>query len=342
MDTQRKDVKFVAKTLMLASGGRVFITTGIYVIIRFMFSYYIGRLSGYLEYVGQVFSYYSATGEIYTGPWPQVGFEAIVLCVALFMLGLIIDAGFARYCLAVSRGQKTAFRDVLSGFDYPLKALIAGLMRSVAVMVGLSLFVLPGLYIAYRYRLLYFVLADNQKLSVFQCMKRCSAMSKGRKLYLFNVELSFIGWYYLSYIVSAIIFPIVDVWLKPYVEITMAVFYGGYSGKGYRWSLIPDSETPGKFTIRIINLGDMKPAGGETADGGQSMAGDSRNVHEGTESGGYKAPESEDGPQKPENNGDSPGPESVDGPKEPESENDKKEPEDKDDIKNGGQNADNK
>lgn len=249
MNIERKGVKLVSKALIMETRPSVLLMSAAYTFISFLMSFFIVKFSGYYDYLQKVVECFRSTGEMYDGSWPSVTFEAAVFCVLIFAFKIIVDAGFASYCLSVSRGQKTNFKSLFGGFDYPIKAVVAGIVRLFLVTLGSTFFILPGVFFAYQYRLVYYVLADNPELSVWQCMKLSRQIARGRKIKMLNIDLSFIGWFYLAYVVNLIFLPVVDVWLKPYFGITMAIYYNSFAGKGFTWRVVhPGDGGDGPFT----------------------------------------------------------------------------------------------
>ena len=67
------------------------------------------------------------------------------------------------------------------------------------------LFTFPGIIKSYSYSQMFFVLAENPKLSSYQAMKISKILTRKHKADLFFMNLSFVGWYFLSFFTFAII-----------------------------------------------------------------------------------------------------------------------------------------
>jgi len=67
----------------------------------------------------------------------------------------------------------------------------------------------------------YYILAENEDMSVIEAMKESARIMKGNKFRLFILSLSFIGWFILGVITLGIGF----LWITPYYTITATNFY---------------------------------------------------------------------------------------------------------------------
>lgn len=233
MNINRQSAKHVAQAMINDTKPSVILNSAIYVIISYIIANIVTKLSGMHEYVIDLATNYKATGELYFGPWPEVGTVAIVLCIILAAMQLILEVGFANYTLCVSRGRATTFFSIFSGFDYPVKAMIISIFRKVVVDIGMSLFVVPGVILNYWYSMAYFVLADNPEYGIVECLRKSRKMVKGYKMQLFYLDISFMGWIFAAEMTAAYMFPIVDILLLPYMNITKALYYNLISHSEY-------------------------------------------------------------------------------------------------------------
>lgn len=83
------------------------------------------------------------------------------------------------------------------------------------------LFIIPGIVKSFAYALTPYILADNPELSANQAIDLSRKMMKGHKFDYFCLELSFIGWVFLSILTCCIGF----IWFMPYFYTAMAGFY---------------------------------------------------------------------------------------------------------------------
>lgn len=83
-----------------------------------------------------------------------------------------------------------------------------------AVVVSLEVFLS-------RYAMTYYIYNDDNELGVMDAISKSKEMMKGKKVRLFLLRLSFIGWYILGILSLFIGF----LWITPYVQATEACFY---------------------------------------------------------------------------------------------------------------------
>ena len=94
------------------------------------------------------------------------------------------------------------------GFAYKnnyLNSVLALFLRSIIVSIFFFLLVIPGWILTYSYRMVPFILADDPNVSAIDALKRSRAMMKGHKWNAFVYDLSFIGWFFLSFITLGIV-----------------------------------------------------------------------------------------------------------------------------------------
>ncbi len=134
--------------------------------------------------------------------------------------------GYMSYCLNASRNRDAKLKDIFDGFAFFLKVIWLTIIQSVFVFLWSLLLIVPGIIAAYRYRQSFYIMFDNPDMSALDCIRKSKALMVGKKLELFVLDLSFIGWAFLSSLVqSYIVLPVVNIWLEPYRGITYANFY---------------------------------------------------------------------------------------------------------------------
>lgn len=116
------------------------------------------------------------------------------------------------------------------------EALMLGVM-----LIGLVLMLVLTIIAAYRYAMVTCLLADDPTVGLRDCFRRSCAIMKQRKLELFGLEISFIGWWLLLSLVKSMlmIFGMVigstlgmfaALFLSVYTNCAQVAFYLEYSG----------------------------------------------------------------------------------------------------------------
>ncbi|MCL2409553.1 MAG: DUF975 family protein [Oscillospiraceae bacterium] len=245
------ELKLTARGLMRKNSPKIFLIAIIFIIVTMILSDIQLRLLGmdvileqFQDQLEQIQTRLTA-GEIFDfGAY----FDAISSNFRLsgtflsFLLGLMISmfyVGFISVCLKISRGIGADYRTLLDGFAIFFKLILLIILTRIFVLLWALLFFFPAIPAYYRYRQAYYILLDNPEKGVLQCIRESKEMMRGNKMDLFLLDLSFIGWFILSFIVGALLtyiglfaFPIVMIWLRPYLGLT----YAGYYNKLIKYS----------------------------------------------------------------------------------------------------------
>ena len=88
-------------------------------------------------------------------------------------------------------------------------------------------FLIPGVIAALSYSMTFYILADDQFISASDALKKSKSMMDGRKMDLFLMSLSFIGWALLCILTLGIGL----LWLIPYINVSSAKFYQELKGE---------------------------------------------------------------------------------------------------------------
>lgn len=113
--------------------------------------------------------------------------------------------GITAFFLELVREQKKDIGLVFSGFGYFFKTLLLYVVMSIFIMLWTLLLIIPGIIAAIRYSQAFYILADDPSKGVMQCIRESKEMMKGNKSKYLCLQLSFIGWYVVMYLVFLII-----------------------------------------------------------------------------------------------------------------------------------------
>lgn len=164
-----------------------------------------------------------------------------------FLLGIIISGalsvGLSTYFLKITRMEQSEknLRTLFVGFSNNLgRNIAAGLYYSIifgilVFFAGLCLvtfkLIIPLLILplpvyalirfSLKYAVLFYVLADNPDYTMWQALSESSSLMKGYKWKYFKLQLSFIGWAFVSFITLGV----GSLWLNPYMQATNVAFY---------------------------------------------------------------------------------------------------------------------
>ena len=158
------------------------------------------------------------------GYTPNPDFVGTLLLVAIYLLILLIGYGFTLYSLSISRSKSANVWTLFDGFAYFLKVIWMNFRVYLAVALWSLLLIVPGILASYNYRQTAFLLADHPDWSIKHCMRESKRLMQGKRMDLFLLDLSFIGWNLLA------LFPFVSVYTLPYTTTTYALFYNQLIG----------------------------------------------------------------------------------------------------------------
>ena len=114
-------------------------------------------------------------------------------------------------------------------------------LTSLKIFAGMILFLIPGIYWAYCYALVPYLLAENPYMSTSRAMELSREMMYGEKFHFFLLELSFLGWALLCVLTLGIGIY----FLSPYLSATYAEFYAAMRAKALAQGLSTTQELGG-------------------------------------------------------------------------------------------------
>lgn len=101
------------------------------------------------------------------------------------------------------------------------------------------LFVIPGIYKTYQYRMVPYLLAENPEMDYHRALSLSASMMDGEKWNAFVLDLSFIGWHFLS-VFTCMILEVV--YVAPYQHHTNAGLYIALREKAINNGLVSPAE----------------------------------------------------------------------------------------------------
>ena len=220
----RRLLKKRAGEFLYTTSPRPFIIAAILVLLTQLISLFCMELGGQ-PFVVDMDAYMAGNFEEAVRYVPEniTPVKSVLLLLAQ-AVSVCLEYGFLSYCLHAARQQKCAILDLMDGFFVFFKALILRVVILIAVSVGMMLFILPGVYLAYTYSMAQRLLLDHPDWSPFRCMGESRRLMSGHKKELFLLHLSLIGW------IIASVFPVTAVLTRPYITLSETEFYLDLTG----------------------------------------------------------------------------------------------------------------
>ena len=156
---------------------------------------------------------------------------AIVLAIVLALDVLLLNpvqVGINRF-MVKSLDDTARIAEVGYTFDHNYKNGVKVMFfKDLYVVLWSLLFIVPGIYKAYQYRMVPYILGENPDMSYQEVLQRSKDMMDGQKWDAFVLDLSFILWHMLGGITCGLaeIF-----YVAPYVNLTDAALYSRLSRK---------------------------------------------------------------------------------------------------------------
>lgn len=147
------------------------------------------------------------------------------------VIGLLIDGpmllGVTIFSLALARKQEADVSQIFLGFNDFLRALVTYLLMMLFILLWGLLLIIPGVIASLAYSQVFYILAEDKNIKPMDALRKSKAIMEGHKGELFRLGLQFLGWFLLSILTLGIGL----LWVLPYFQTTMVLFYDKISKK---------------------------------------------------------------------------------------------------------------
>lgn len=147
----------------------------------------------------------------------------IFMLVVFFFLSIPISYGMEKYFVHVTKGKsafdfKVLFSAYKDGFG---KIVVVNLLVSIITSIGTLFFFIPGLIFTYMYLYVNMIMIKHPELGVWDTMRKSVEITRGFKMQLFWLALSFILWFLLG----GITLGISNIFLNAYTGLTFVLVF---------------------------------------------------------------------------------------------------------------------
>lgn len=150
---------------------------------------------------------------------------SLIPVIGSLVAAIIVTPAFSlsiyKIYLNLVAGGNPEVKDSFEGFNDFWAAFKVTFLVGLYTFLWSLLFVIPGIVKGYSYSMAMYVLAENKGKAALECIEESKKMTEGKKMDLFVLDLSFIGWYLLG----SITFGIAYIWIVPYVTATKTNVY---------------------------------------------------------------------------------------------------------------------
>ncbi|MCK4563674.1 MAG: DUF975 family protein [Verrucomicrobia bacterium] len=147
--------------------------------------------------------------------------KGVVQITELLLTGAF-TVGFCSYFLVIAQEGAARLECLFTGFRRFWTAFGACFLSNLFIVLWLLLLIVPGIIAAFRYAMVYFIVADDEDCGPLEAIRRSKEMMVGNKWKFFCLHWRFFGWALLA---SIFTLGIGYLWLVPYMQTSFAKFY---------------------------------------------------------------------------------------------------------------------
>lgn len=152
----------------------------------------------------------------------------VALCVFAFayaLMALLYNPFYTGVCrfMLKSVDDRAEVKEIAYGFDHSYKNVVKTMFHAdLRVLAWSLLFIIPGIYKKYQYRMVAYILAEHPDMGYKETLRLSSDIMNGEKWHAFVLDLSFIPWRMLGMITCGIVGVF---YVNPYIYLTNAALY---------------------------------------------------------------------------------------------------------------------
>lgn len=187
----------------------------------------VDALSGTMEisYEGEIGFVDAIPREV----WAMMVTITLVTALLALVIGGAIRLGICTFNLNLFHRREARFMDLFSNFDRLGRGFGMQFVMGFFVFLWSLLFVIPGIIASYRYAMVPYLMAEFPELRIMDAMDESKRLMAGNKWRLFCLQISYIGWAFLSLLTGGI----GNLWLVPYQYAGDTAFYMHVTGREY-------------------------------------------------------------------------------------------------------------
>ncbi|MBU3201855.1 DUF975 family protein [Clostridium estertheticum] len=163
----------------------------------------------------------------------HINIQSVSYVVTILVSPLVLSSVI--FYSRLSKKKTVSVGTIFSGFKYLIASSVIYLvLNGLMIINGLVAIYFPGdrifilmfiaivtCFITLYYRMSYYIIAVEDNISVTKALAKSKKNMYGHKMELFLLELSYIGWVFVSLVTLGIAL----LWIVPYMELTLANFF---------------------------------------------------------------------------------------------------------------------
>lgn len=148
-------------------------------------------------------------------------FIAYIVEIIIDILLIPLSVGLYSYIVEFIKNDNFNQNLIFEPYERTLNVIGASLLVSLLVMAGCICFIIPGIYLAFSYAMVPYLLATRKDLTITETLELSRKMMDGHKFDYLVLSVSFIGWI----ILVPFTLGIISIWLYPYMMTTTTKFF---------------------------------------------------------------------------------------------------------------------
>jgi len=143
-----------------------------------------------------------------------------VIAIVVAVIGSAMDLGRCKFFVRLVHGERSDLGVLFHYFRHLGNAFVLRLLMNIFIFLWTLLFIIPGIIAAYSYSMAPYLMAKDPSLSPTAAIRMSKELMRGKKMELFILQLSFIGWSFLCLFTCGIGY----IFLAPYTQTAEAAF----------------------------------------------------------------------------------------------------------------------
>lgn len=132
-----------------------------------------------------------------------------------------LNLGLCMYFLKISNSESPGIENIINGFQPLLQVLLLYFVSSLLIVLGLLLFILPGIVLSMGFSMSYYIMAEQQDITFVEALQKSWDLTQDHKMDLFLLNIRFIPWYVLGLLCLVVgVFVVI-----PWHQTTLALVY---------------------------------------------------------------------------------------------------------------------
>ena len=153
--------------------------------------------------------------------WMLLSAATGVMVIGKLIIMGTLETGVVLIYLKLSYREPAEIGDLFQPFQNFVNTFFAGFLSTIFTFLWSLLFVIPGIVKALAYSQVYYILCDHPEYTGREAIDASQEMMRGHKGELFLLQLSFFGWFLLSFLT----FGLLLLYVKPYYQAALTEFY---------------------------------------------------------------------------------------------------------------------